>query len=189
MKPGRVLPRWQQRLLRVCLGLIIVAVFSALVLAPFVLQRNLETADTTALRNELFELHQGIDALERAGEGWRVARDMEGTAIERAGLELDERAQLLAHRMGVILAYPGASGVLPENGHSLQRMRERVSTLTASLSGGAPEAVRTARDRIADLDRDELVDLDRYVVNAFRRLGQITANERWQLTRLGLFAQ
>lgn len=66
MKGARVVPVWQQRLLHVCLTAIVVAVFSALALAPFVLSRNMETADTTSMRNEVFELHLGIDALHDA---------------------------------------------------------------------------------------------------------------------------
>ncbi|MFD2814660.1 hypothetical protein ACFSYD_09780 [Paracoccus aerius] len=74
MKGGRVVPVWQKRLLHVCLTMIVVAVFSALVLAPFLLSRNMETADTTAMRNELFELHLGIDALNHALSDWQMAR-------------------------------------------------------------------------------------------------------------------
>jgi len=189
MKAGRVLPRWQQNLLRVCLGLVMISVFSALALAPFVLQRNLETADTTAMRNELFELHQGTDALTRAISGWRATRDAGTAETERAGLELDERVQLLAHRLGVVLAYPGALSVLPENGATLRRMRELLTAATLPQPEASPQDARAARDRVAILDQGELVELDRYIVNAFRRLGQITANERWRLTQLGLFAQ
>lgn len=110
VKGGRVVPVWQKRLLHVCLTMIVVAVFSALVLAPFLLSRNMETADTTAMRNELFELHLGIDALNHALSDWQMARAAGGTPDESLRMQLDERTQLLAHRIGVVLAYPRGGG-------------------------------------------------------------------------------
>ncbi|MCZ0961857.1 hybrid sensor histidine kinase/response regulator [Paracoccus benzoatiresistens] len=188
MKGGRVVPVWQQRLLHVCLTVIVVAVFSALALAPFVLSKNMETADTTSMRNEMFELHLGIDALHGALLDWQAARAMGGEPDESLGLLLDERTQLLAHRIGVVLAYPGAMAVLPENAETLERTRDRVAALVAQLGGPAGKAT-AARDRVAGLLGPDLVQLDRYLVDAFRRLGQITANDRWQLARISLIAQ
>lgn len=81
-----MVPAWQQRLLHVCLTVIVVAVFSALALAPFVLSRSMETADTTSLRNEIFELHLGIDALRVALRDWQAARAAPGVPDESLGL-------------------------------------------------------------------------------------------------------
>ena len=187
MKGGRVVPVWQKRLLHVCLTMIVVAVFSALVLAPFLLSRNMETADTTAMRNELFELHLGIDALNHALSDWQMARAAGGTPDESLRMQLDERTQLLAHRIGVVLAYPGAVAVLPENAETLERTRDRVSALVSRLD--APAADVVLRDQVAALLAPDLVQLDRYLSDAFRRLGQMTAHDRWQLTRISLYAQ
>ncbi|MTE01084.1 response regulator [Paracoccus sp. YIM 132242] len=188
MKGGRVVPVWQQRLLHVCLTLIALAVFSALALAPFVLSRNMETADTSSMRSEMFELHLSIDAMRAALLDWQAARAGGGTPDESLGLRLDERTQLLVHRMGVVLAYPGARAVLPENAETLGRIRDRVAALLARGDGPAGDAARS-RDRVADLLGPDLVQLDRYLTDAFRRLGRITANDRWQLTRISLIAQ
>ena len=188
MKGGRVVPIWQQRLLHVCLTMIVVAVFSALALAPFVLSRNMETADTTSMRNEMFELHLGIDALHDALLDWQAARASGGEPDESLGLQLDERTQLLAHRIGVVLAYPGATAVLPENAEPMERTRDRVAALVSRLAEPAGDAA-AVRDRVARQLGPDLVQLDRYLTDAFRRLGQITANDRWQLTRIGLIAQ
>lgn len=186
MKGARVVPVWQQRLLHVCLTAIVVAVFSALALAPFVLSRNMETADTTSMRNEVFELHLGIDALHDALLDWRAARAAGGAPDESLGRLLDERAQLLVHRIGVVLAYPGALAVLPENAETLERTRDRVAAL---LDGARGDGAAAARDRLAGLLGPDLVALDRYLTDAFRRLGQINANDRWRLTRISVIAQ
>ncbi|MFD2814659.1 PAS domain S-box protein [Paracoccus aerius] len=102
-------------------------------------------------------------------------------------MQLDERTQLLAHRIGVVLAYPGAVAVLPENAETLERTRDRVSALVSRLD--APAADVVLRDQVASLLAPDLVQLDRYLSDAFRRLGQMTAHDRWQLTRISLYAQ
>ena len=45
MRPPSI-PRWQTRLLQVSLAAIVLAVLAALVIAPSVLRRNMETVDT-----------------------------------------------------------------------------------------------------------------------------------------------
>ena len=49
MRPPSI-PRWQTRLLQVSLAAIVLAVLAALVIAPSVLRRNMETVDTSAWR-------------------------------------------------------------------------------------------------------------------------------------------
>ena len=52
MRPPSI-PRWQTRLLQVSLAAIVLAVLAALVIAPSVLRRNMETVDTSAYLSPL----------------------------------------------------------------------------------------------------------------------------------------
>ncbi|MFC0199414.1 hybrid sensor histidine kinase/response regulator [Paracoccus rhizosphaerae] len=188
MRSGRIIPVWQKRLMNLCLIAVVGAVFLAMALAPFVLSRNMETADRTSMRNELFELHLSIDAMRNAIADWQAARLTGDEPSEALGLQFDERAQLLAHRLGVVLAYPGAIGMLPENAEPLRRSRDRLVQIAAQLQDANPDGP-ALRDRVIVRLEADLPTIDRYLLNAFRRLGQITANDRSQLTRAIVVAQ
>lgn len=183
----RLLPRWQTRLLQAGLTMIVVAVFSALAIAPSVLRRNMETVDTSALRSELFDLHLGIDAYRVAVAEWQDAL-LRGTSEERAALQLEERSQLLLHRLGVLLAHPGLKTLIPESADTVRRTRERLAAALSRLSG--PEAQSApALSQLATMRNTDILDLDRDVIDAFTRLGRVLSNERWRVTQAGIIAQ
>lgn len=181
------IPRWQTRLLQFSLTAIVLAVLSALVIAPSVLRRNMETVDTSALRSELFDLHLGIDAFSVAVVEWQDAL-LRGVAEDHAALQLRERGQLLLHRLGVLLAHPGLETLIPESADSVRRTRERLGAAMARLSGPEPQAP-AALAHLARMRTTDILDLDREVIDGFTRLGRILSNERWRVTQAGIIGQ
>ena len=143
------IPRWQTRMLQISLTAIVLAVLAALVIAPSVLRRNMETVDTSALRSELFDLHLGIDAFSVAVDEWQDAL-RQGNSEDHAALQLEERSQLLLHRLGVPVVE-----VAPPT--SLDEARKAIAQVGAAL-GRSEEAAAM----IAAFDR-ELAELSRPV--------------------------
>lgn len=181
------IPSWQTRLMQVSLAAVVLAVLAALVIAPSVLRRNMETVDTSALRSELFDLHLGIDAFRVAVVEWQDAQ-LKGTPEDRAALQLEERGQLLLHRLGVLLAHPGLEKLIPESADRVRRTRERLDAALARLSGPEPRAA-AALSQLARMRSTDILDLDREVSDAFTRLGRILSSERWRVTQAGIIGQ
>ncbi|SDL59553.1 hybrid sensor histidine kinase/response regulator [Paracoccus chinensis] len=186
MRPPSI-PRWQTRLLQVSLAAIVLAVLAALVIAPSVLRRNMETVDTSALRSELFDLHLGIDAFRVAVVEWQDAQ-LKGTSEDRAALQLEERGQLLLHRLGVLLAHPGLEKLIPESADTIRRTRERLDVAMSRLSGPEPRAA-AALSQLARMRTTDILSLDRDVIDGFTRLGRILSSERWRVTQAGIIGQ
>lgn len=184
---GPAIPRWQTRLLQVSLAAIVLAVLAALVIAPSVLRRNMETVDTSALRSELFDLHLGIDAFRVAVVEWQDAQ-LKGTPEDRAALQLEERGQLLLHRLGVLLAHPGLEKLIPESADTIRRTRERLDVAMSRLSGPEPRAA-AALSQLARMRTTDILSLDRDVIDGFTRLGRILSGERWRVTQAGIIGQ
>lgn len=181
------IPRWQTRMLQISLTAIVLAVLAALVIAPSVLRRNMETVDTSALRSELFDLHLGIDAFSVAVDEWQDAL-RRGNSEDHAALQLEERSQLLLHRLGVLLAHPALETLIPESAKTIRRTRERMGGAMARLPGPDHEAA-AALTQLAQMRATDILDLDRDVIDGFTRLGRILSNERWRVTQAGMIGQ
>jgi PAS domain S-box-containing protein len=189
-------PRWQHLLVTTGFGLIVVCLLAALILAPFLLRSNLETVDASALRSEMFALHLSVDEARTAAREWQG--DPEN------GARLAERSQLLLHRIGVVLAYPGVRETLPGNGSQLDLMRslldrrlQRLQVAARGTTAAAPPdaSVTPEETRVGSLSvlaralETEGVTFDRYVIDAFHQLGRVASYDRSRLEELSLWAQ
>lgn len=153
------------------LALLAMLTLAVVLAAPFVLHRDMEPVDVSAMRSELFDLNLSYNnALTTAEKYRRNEKDL---------LLLGEQARLLLHRTDVFLARPGVLDILPDRAAPLHDMSR---LLRARLNGASIAGTRGLTDagaaQVAELISARSADYLRYVSAAFHRLGATVAQER-----------
>lgn len=153
------------------LSLLAMLTLAVLLAAPFVLKRELEPVDVSAMRTELFDLSRSYDNALATSEDW-----LQG---DRNVLLLGERARLLLHRTDVFLARPDVREVLPERAAPLAEMSRLLrARLTGASPAGRRELTPEGATRVAEAISVSADGYLRYVSEAFHRLGAVAAQER-----------
>ncbi|MDB6454758.1 ATP-binding protein [Falsirhodobacter sp. 20TX0035] len=161
---------------RIALGLVVFLVMMTLAMvlaAPFVLHRELEPVDVSAMRSELFDLNLSYNNALHASEDWfRGEGDV---------LLLGEQARQLLHRTNVFLARPGVGDVLPDNAAPLHETARLLRARLEDASSADRTLTTAGASRVADAITMRSGPYLRYVSEAFHRLGAVAAQERTRI--------
>lgn len=160
--------------LRIAIGFVVflsMLTLAVVLAAPFVLHRNLEPVDVSAMRSELFDLNLSYNNALNSAEEWFQG---EGNV-----LLLGEQARLLLHRTDVFLSRPEADRVLPDNAAPLHDMSRLLrARLDAASEPGKRTLTTAGASRVADAITTRGATYMRYVSDAFHQLGAKVAQER-----------
>ncbi|WP_435168363.1 ATP-binding protein [Falsirhodobacter sp. 1013] len=164
---------------RIAIGFVVFLVMMTLAMvlaAPFVLHRELEPVDVSAMRSELFDLNLSYNNALHASEDWFRG---EGNV-----LLLGEQARQLLHRTNVFLARPGVAEVLPDNAAPLQEVARLLRVRLQEATSPADRTLTSAgASRVADAITMRSAPYLRYVSEAFHRLGAVAAQERNRINK------